>query len=135
PEGRSIAVARRVVATRRERTARGGRDPAEVVRAAAEGQGDHPVLVMALHQRRVGAATAWSDEPDVVAIHVNPLRPREPSRVALGVAEIRPQGAIGLARDREIEGEAVVEGRDHRAPRPHPPARAVLPTYPPLRSR
>src|SRR2546428_3256576 len=115
-EGRSIAIAGRRIAMRIERTARGVRDPGEVVRAAAEGQGDHPVLVMALHQRRVGAATAWSDEPDVVAIHVDPLRPREPSRVALGIAEICPQGAIGLARDREIEGQAVVEGRDRAAP-------------------
>src|SRR5207247_11361210 len=71
---------------------------------------------VALAQRRVGDAASWADEPDVVAIHVNPLRPREPSRVALGIAEIRPQGAIGLARDREIEGEAVVEGRDRAAP-------------------
>src|SRR5207247_9918474 len=71
---------------------------------------------VALAQRRVGDAASWADEPDVVAVHVNPLRPREPSRVALGIAEIRPQGAIGLARDREIEGEAVVEGRDRAAP-------------------
>src|SRR5207249_5988746 len=68
----------------------------------------------------IGAATAWSDAPDVVAIPVDPLDTRVPSRVALGIAEIRLQGAIGLARDREIEGEAVVEGRDRAAPRPHP---------------
>src|SRR5204863_2575954 len=61
---------------------------------------------------------------------VNPLHPREPSRVALGIAQIGPQRAIGLARDREIEGEAVVEGRDRRAPRPH----LVLTPCPPLRS-
>src|SRR5882762_11288204 len=115
-EGRRIAIARRRIATRIERTARSVRDPGEVVRAAAQRQRDQPGVVMALHQRRVGAATAWSDEPDVVAIQVNPLRPREPSRVALGIAEIGPQGAIGLARDREIEGEAVVEGRDRAAP-------------------
>src|SRR5207302_8441016 len=72
----------------------------------------------------------WSDEPDVGAIHVNPLHPREPSGVALGIAQIGPQGAIGLARDREIEGEAVAEGRDRRAPRPH----LVLTPCPPLRS-
>src|SRR5437667_2857412 len=115
-ERRSVAIARRPIAPRIERTARSVRDPGEVVGAAAQRQGDHAVLVMALHQRRVGAATAWSDEPDVVAIHVNPLRPREPSRVALGIAEIRSQGAIGLARDWEIEGEAVLEGRDRAAP-------------------
>ncbi len=115
-ERRRVPVPRRGPAARVESGARGIGDAGEVIGAAAQAHAPDPAfLVGALRQDPVALARV-AHQADRVAAQLDARHREEAADVALGVAEVGPVRAGGVGRERQVEGEPVLERRDRTAP-------------------